>query len=446
MDKGALRAVPRSEGRPPLADPASDVRKDSAIDQAGLLEIVGIASLRLGDYDEAVKAFSDAMGLADDSHSSRYLRGIAFYKTASFEQAARDLDHYLAAVEDPTDMFWADHAAAKGKVGEFDAGTKSIERALARHPYDIDAREEAGYQYMKWGRNDVSIEHFARAIDVYTMVLPYLEGDEQDEYEENRTALKREVSKLDKTFGFQAYFSKTDYDLGSDPAFSSIDGALPSQAGLEASWRPPVIGFRDDRILEVFGRVLANFEDESWSFDDDSYQGGVGVRAKPFKAWNVVAGFERLFAIGDNAEDNWLLRALGSYDFGEAPAEKWEWALKGRAFGEVGYFFEDPARWYYYLDGRVGPSVAWSRRLVFNVPELMGVRRWESDTEAGLDNYWLAGIGVTVRWFEKERDYTIGRWYADLFVHYTFGWFDEVPDGLDDESFDGIVFGVNVVK
>jgi len=419
---------------------------DSRSKMAQLAEIAGLCSIRMGEPGDGEKYLTDSITMDPQRPGPFFARAVLYHQTGQYEKAEEDFSGYLALVKSPPSVFWADYAVTMGKLANYMDGTHALENALQRHPYDIDSLEEAGYQNMKQARNRDARDNFARAIDIHTGILPYLPGDEKEVHESDRTALKREYTKLDKGFGLQAYFSKTDYQLGDESVFSSIDGALPSQAGIEGSIRPPFVGFRNEKTVDIFGRVLANFEPDSWDLDKESYQGGAGIRVKPFREWNLNVSLEKLFKIGDDSEDNLLLRGLGSMERGGLPGGEAGLTTRTKLYGEAGVFLQNPERWFYYLDGRAGLGLNVSPDIVITVPELMAVRRWESDTASNVDNYWLAGAGFNIRVYDDEDDYTVGRWYIDAFAHYTFGWFDEKPAGLTDESFDGIVFGINLVK
>jgi tetratricopeptide (TPR) repeat protein len=415
---------------------------------SAVAQIAAVSAFRLGDTDLAIHLMSGAIEVEPTRHAPRYLRALGYHSRGDYQLALDDFQACLELDPDPRVSFWRDYAVTMGRLRRYREGTEALGRVLPLYPCSIDDLEETGYQYMTWGHNADSREHFAKAIDLYSEVLPYLDDDEALEYRRGRLAMKREYTKLDKTIGLQAYFTRTDYDLEGPVPTPSIDGALPSQTGVELSWRPPVIGFHNERLFEVFGRLLSNFEDDSWKFDEESYQGGVGIRGKPFKRLNLGVSFERLFKIGDDSEDNWLLRLLGGRAWGEFHEERFALGTAGQLYGDVGAFLDDPERWYYYLDGRVGLSVGAGSRVALTIPQLLMVRRWEEDSESGIDNYWLAGVGLTGRLFGGERRYTSGRWYIDTYLHYTWGRFDEVPAGLteDERDFEGVVLGINFIK
>ena len=146
----------------------------------------------------------------------------------------------------------------------------------------------------------------------------YLREEEHEEYRTNRSALKREYSKLDRFTGGQIYFSKTDYDFSEDTVFSSIDGALPSQLGSRTQFpsararvpqreNPGPVRPSTGKFRERF--LAASIKNHT--------RAASGCRYKPLGDMNAIASIERLFKMGDSSENNWLWRVLGSHEWGE---------------------------------------------------------------------------------------------------------------------------------
>jgi tetratricopeptide (TPR) repeat protein len=413
--------------------------------QVGIWDVIGRAQFERGDADKAVATFTQAIDSAPDRAELHYLRGMARRRAGSPKEAADDLQAFIDRVPSPPATFWGDAGVTAGLNRDYPKGVAALSNAISFYPYEIDSIEELGYQQMKQNESRAARDAFRQAIDVYDEVIPQLEG-ESDPYREARLAIKKEQTKLDKAVGLQAYFSKTDYNLSSNEALLSIDGALPSQYGAELSWRPPRLGFRDERVFEAFGRCLGNFMPDSWEMNTESWQGGVGARYKPFAALNFNTSFERLFKIGDQAEDNWLWRNMMSMERGTRPVAYTSWWMAESLYGEVSYYLDDPERWIYYLDGRMGPSFPLGPRSMLTIPQVIGIVRYQSDDPTGIGTYSILGVGLKARLLEGEKTYAVERWYVDLFAHYTWGWFQDTPEGFDKRSFDGIIFGVNVVK
>jgi hypothetical protein len=332
------------------------------------------------------------------------------------------------------------------KLGDHEMSAAALAASLDVHPHDVDLLIESGYQYMKSYHRPEAKESFRRAIDVFDAAVPHLPKEEARRYAETRRDMKVEYAKLDKVWGFQAYASRSEFDDTIDTPFQTIDGALPSQLGVQASYRPPRIGFRNEKLLDVFGRVTANFKPNSFDVDEDSYQGGVGVVYKPLALHNFNTSIERLFEIGENSENNWLWRNMGAWERGEKPQRDKDFWMYSKAYTELSFFLDDPERWIYYLDGRLGLSLPMAAGTVLTFPQGLGVARYQSDDEEGLGTYAMLGLGANLRVYEREKAYVTQRWYVDAFSHYVWGWFDETPDTLDDRSFEGLIFGLSLVK
>jgi tetratricopeptide (TPR) repeat protein len=414
--------------------------------KADIMDLAGRALYAQGNGEAAVTAFKEAMDLEAGRAELYYLRGMAYRMDGRPEEATEDLQAYQDKVEAVPATYWADRGVTEGMVRRGKSGIESLNKGLVFFPYEVDTLEELGYQEMRRNDTVAARDAFRKAIDVYDVILPVMGEPEAAAYRENRLAMKKQQTTLDKTFGMQAYLSKTDYNLSSNEALLSIDGALPSQYGAEINWRPQGIGFRNERIFEVFGRVLGNFESDSWTPDEQSYQGGVGARYKPFTKLNFNTSFERLFTIGDNAEENWLWRNMMSVERGTRPVQEASWWTSESIYGEISYYLESPERWIYYVDGRLGLSFPMGRNGYFTLPQLMAVGRYQSEDPSGLGTYSMVGVGATARLLQAEQQYAFQGWYLDGFIHYTWGWFEDTPTGFDERSFDGIIFGVNLVK
>jgi len=81
----------------------------------------------------------------------------------------------------------------------------------------------------------------------------------------------------------------------------------------------------------------------SLAIESDSLQGGLGVRYKPLRDQLWYLSAERLFRIGDNAQNSWLLRASYGWSTGsELRVDREDWNYTA-LFADLGRF-TDPAR------------------------------------------------------------------------------------------------------
>jgi tetratricopeptide (TPR) repeat protein len=299
---------------------------------------------------------------------------------------------------------------------------------LARDPDDLPLYEELGYVYAALGDTNRAVEWFKKAIDAQRRI-----ADTAAE-REHVVRLQGEVARMSKRFDFAAYLA---YRSSSrQPATGTagpIGGTLPSQSGVELAYQPPMIGFRDERIFQVFGRLLWNFEPGSLELDDDSLQAGVGIRYKPLKTQNLFLSAERLIAIGDAALDDWLLRALYSWEY--APVTRPHGSLSNYTtlFG----YFVDHSIWALYGEARQG--VTWhAASKVLVTPHVVLDARYQ-DSRGPTDSFVEGGAGVSLRYLFNESQYEGYRSSAELLLQYKAGRFFERSHAGPDDDFHGLV-------
>lgn len=420
---------------------------------AEVYQMLGIVQFQNGMEADAVESLNQALKMDPNNVSSYYMRGLSYYRLGDFAEAEEDFLILYDQADSFPATFWGDMGILQGDLESYDLGVAALERSTSFYPYDIDTFEELGYQYQKYGDNRMAQKSFRQAMDIYDEILPYLAGEDFTEYREYIKMMKKENRKLDKIWGTQAYLQRTDYDfqtLNADEfaAADSIDGVLTSQAGIGITYRPPNIGFRDERELDFSLRILANLEPNSFNPDEESYQGGAGVLFKPLRKHSYRVGLERLFKIGENSERNWLWRNVYSWEHGESkPRYESVW-LYNRLYGELSYYLEDVQRWVYYLSPRIGYSYTLhTDRAIMTFPELIGVARYQSNDPVGIGTYYYYGLGANIRLFGRETEYTMERFYIDLYAHYVLGRFSSLPEeNQDDKYFDGFIIGVNFTK
>lgn len=420
--------------------------------EAELFELIGLAHFRNGETDLAVENFTRALQLDHRRSTAYYLRGLAFFRSGEFKQAEADFLLLYDQADTFPASFWGDLGMLQGDLEDYDLGTAALDRSTSFYPYDIDAYEELGYQHMKNHRNREAKAAFKQALDLYAQILPFMEDSDFREYADASRSIKREFTKLDKVWGLQGYLQRTYFDFGGEidgdlTQADSIDGALVSQAGVGIAYRPPNLGFRNEKEMNLFLRVLANLERDSFEPDKDSYQGGVGLVYKPLKRHNFKTSIERLFEIGDDSENNWLWRNLYGWSQGEKPNNYEDVWLSNHLYGEISYYLEEGKRWIYYLNPKIGYSFSLcADQLILTTPELLGVARYQSNDEDGVGTYYYGGIGANLKWVSPEKAYSIHRWYLDLYAHYLWGRFSTAPTGTDSPDFEGVVFGLNWTK
>ncbi len=194
-----------------------------------------------------------------------------------------------------------DHAAAgfaAYDAGDYRTAAAAFERALSEKPDLPLVAAQLGYAYRKLGRNRDAARAFRQAL----ATGPELDMDA-------RHRLRREVQVSENAIDFSLYHVHRSAALSTRQVSLTGPSLTQSQSGAELSWLPPGIGYRDGRVFRLGGRILWGYEGKSLDPRGESVQAGIGASYKPFAAHNLVFGAERLIAVGDEARDDWMLRA-----------------------------------------------------------------------------------------------------------------------------------------
>ena len=92
--------------------------------------------------------------------------------------------------------------------------------------------------------------------------------------------IRREVAEIERRWGGYATFTYNAVGVAPSSLLAPpAAGGNVLQAGFEAYWRPPVIGYRNGRIFEVFARTFQTLADESGGPDRHVDPTGHGRRA-----------------------------------------------------------------------------------------------------------------------------------------------------------------------
>ena len=381
--------------------------------------LVDLASIAIanGQYEEAEALVAASLRLKKDaalfSRQGDLLRRL--------QRTPEAIAAYREALRmDNTAAGQAALGYALSDAGQYAAAADAFEQALAADPDAAHLWEDLGYASMHEVRNAQSVAAFKKAIDA-AVAQGAETGAEQVEIDKKIFRLRREVTKLQTNLSATAYLSYLPDGAGpSRWAGGDTARTIRSGGGAEVAWTPPVLGLRDDRLLQVIGRVSANLnEDDSFSFDEDSWQGAVGLCYKPFKSQNFNVGAERLFHLGDKAEDTWLLRAMYSWTDGydlSPGVPYWNYTF---FFGEYDYYTSENARSVVYGEVRQGMTFnVYDRFLV--TPHVVADSRI---TEPDRDQTSLVefGAGLSLRFFLPAFNYEVPRSSVEVLLQYKRG-------------------------
>lgn len=379
----------------------------SAIERVRAARITGDDDATKARRDELLRASAADLEQAialDPTPDREYRLGLVYVDLDEPERAITPLERSLAS-----GPFVPEHAATLGyayqDVGRYDDAGRELQRSLDADRDQLPLYEDLAYVRVKQVRNDDAISLLEQAID-NTPLYPVHDAAEREDVAQRRLAMRRQVSELSRQFSLVAYtsicFGTNNCEVGSTTPLSAA--ASKSQGGLELAWRPPWIGYRDGRVFEVISRTL--FEQEVNSIDPrwSTTVMTLGVRYKPLSFLDGYLSAERLFGVGDDAQDNVLLRGtLGwqrGYEMQPGVPRWWYTTL----YGDVARTVEGPRDWFFYAEGRQGMTFNLYGDRTMLTPHLYARGRFQTGDGEDFQEVDL-GLGVVLRWLFREDRY-----------------------------------------
>ena len=384
----------------------------------------------------------------DDDNAARYMRQVVVldpsaerhYELALHALRREQLDdarvhlHEAVRLAPDNDTYRLQLAYLFRQRNEIDAAIAAFEQAAARDPDRLGLQQDLAYAYAHAGDNEKSVAWFKKAIDTATRNLS-LPGPDTGDGNDTPTpvqdgpaateqiyALRQQIREMTRTYQLNAYQSyRSNWRQTRDalaPGFTT--GALvPSQGGVEFLYQPAGIGYRDGRTLRFFGRTLWSNRPDSFQVASDTVQGGFGIEYKPFRDVNLYVAVERLVKIGDESENNWLVRASWGYSNGydlKPNRRSWNHTI---AYVDVGYFLQHDNIRSVYAELRQGWTYNIGNRLLLT-PHLALVGRGQTpDPFDG--SYFETGAGISMRYLFNESAYSAPRSSVELTVQYRKG-------------------------
>lgn len=324
-----------------------------------------------------------------------------------------------ALLQAPANQAYADEVAyAYLDNDDPESAIPLLEDARRRHPKRPGLTEDLAYAYMRASDNDKATQLFMEAIDTKAATTATSE-QEKAALDESSWRLKNEVSKLTNQFDFTAYESyRSNYRNRPLSAGGITGGAIPSQGGVQLAYQPPFLGLRDEKTLQIFGRVLWSNKPESLSLDDTTLQAGFGLRYKPLRDQNLYISAEKLFKIGDQALDDWLLRSLFGWSSAQLmPPGETDWNYSS-VFGDLGYFINSDT-WAFYGEIRQGWTFRITEWMQITPHVVMDGRIQTRDVND--ITYLEGGGGVLLKFLFNDTPYETYNNQIDLLLQYKAG-------------------------
>ena len=385
-----------------------------------------------GELTAAAEQLQEANALKDTA-DHHYRLGLIYRELQQTDEAIAQLRE--ARERNPQQNNYAEALGyAYLKAKKYSQAAPLFEEVLARDPDYLKLYEDLGYIHMKECNNDQAVAWFKRAID-NRHFYPIFSPEEAAKLDQDIYAFRKEITKITNRFDFTVYLS---YRSSKAQQFNVpgglLGGSILADNGLELAYQPPVIGFRDERIFQGFVRVLWGNEPASLNVDTDTFQGGAGFRYKPLKRHNFWFSGERLFKIGDKSMNDWLVRALYSWDDGydlKYNNPLWNYSF---FYAEGDYFFQ--GIWAYYLEARQGITFNYRNKFLIT-PHLLADMRYQDPCFAA-SAYLEGGVGLSLKYLYNETHYEINRSSLELLIHYKVGRFLTQGPSLNGSNFNGV--------
>jgi tetratricopeptide (TPR) repeat protein len=279
-------------------------------------------------------------------------------------------------------------AYAQWAGGLAEQAAASFEQALSRDPSRTQLLPQMGYAWLGAGDAQKARQAFTQALLAEASGSAALPSGQTDQ-------LRRELRELNRRWGLSLYQSARSRD-GRTPSASGAQGsALPSEGGVELSWRlDPPVGAAT-RELSLLARGSWSQPEGGLRVTASSAQGAVGVRWQPVAGSGLRLGLERLVGLGDEARDDWLARIGWSWSLGDEIASTRQAWWTAQSWLDAGWFVKDGGSRALYGEARVGRSQRVGEGWVLMPHVLLNGRTLAPDPRG---ESWLeAGVGVALR-------------------------------------------------
>jgi hypothetical protein len=342
------------------------------------------------------------------------------YQQGLKEQKAGDLNaaraSFAAALRDNTDstVIRASLGYVLLKTGDLNGARAVFEETVRRDPSAIMLYDELGYLNLRLGDEEAADRWFRKAIDAHRQET-LSDPKEITARDERVYRLRSEVAQIENTFDGTLYsvFRQGSGNGAPNPTGRSL---TQSQGGVEAAYRLPIPGLGHGRMIQAFGRVLWGYKPDSLRIRGNSYQGGIGIRAKPLASQNLVLSFERLVSLGSAARDDWLARIGYSWSLGtsfDPFRTSWPYVT---VYGDAALAF--PTGPDLFLTGEVRAGQSWRIGERFSVTPhivIVGSRQEDGPVTTRLIE---AGPGIALKYYFDDSAYRAFGANAEVLLQY----------------------------
>ncbi|MFA9393547.1 MAG: tetratricopeptide repeat protein [Halodesulfovibrio sp.] len=385
-------------------------------------------------FEKAQAAFSK--GIAEKPNAEGY------YLLGQVQESSEDLEgaikSFQTAVElEPANAYRISLGYAYYKNEQLEKAEVIFVDLQKKDPDYINLVEDLAYITKQLYDNDASVAWFKKSIDN----APYYPEETKKSLRKKTYDFKEEVRHITNRWDVTAFYaySPDDDNFVSDAQGIQV-GVLDNTAGVEVGYIPKKFGFRNGKIFSLIGRVSANrLENGVFDFSAESTQGAAGVRYKPFSEANIALGVERLFKIGEDAEDNTLLRLMGSVDDGwamQAAESSWNYSF---LYAELDEYIQDEKRTVFLIHGRQGWT--WNIDDAWLITPHLFATYNEVSPDRNNFSRVEGGPAISFRWLEGEDQYLAYKRDWEILIRYLYGKYTK--ENSDDYNGLGVTLRLN---
>ena len=329
----------------------------------------------------ARKALAEADEL-EPSAARAYRMGVLAQRSELNDTAIGDFQR--AAARDPSNPLYLESLAyAYKRTGETNRAIDFFERAIERNPGRVALYRDLAYTQMSVGLTAEAAQNLRSAIDL--QMANHSNNEARSDADSYLAHMREEYTELTRSLSALLYES---YRPGRDrpgrdrpgrdtTAPNAANGGLiPSQAGMDVTYGPKGLFGRSDVPLQIDARLFWNNPPGGLGIDHASLQAGLAVRYKPFQSKQFFLAAERLFRVGDDSRNDWLLRASFGFGHEVQPQRGQALANYSQLYVDAGYFTQSRIK-AIYAQLNQGISVRTSDRSAIT-PHVVLVERHQS--------------------------------------------------------------------
>jgi len=167
-----------------------------------------------GNYEQAIRYFTEAIDLNPKDAESHYSRGTAYSRKGQYEEAISDYTKALEINSMDAKAYY-NRGIAYCKKSQYDQAILDFSKALEINPMDAKSYYNRGITYCKKGQHNQAISDFKKALEIDPNNPRYLVTyiDHEIAYFEDKGQYDQAVSDYSKALGInpndaEAYFNR----------------------------------------------------------------------------------------------------------------------------------------------------------------------------------------------------------------------------------------------